>query len=76
MTTRYNSSPCWQCSDRFYDDEHKTTCHSKCRKYLEYHNTRELLLESKRREFIDKDYRREKATRLKKQKGIKPVQKY
>ena len=76
MTTRFKSSPCWQCSDRFYDVETKTTCHSSCEKYLEFYKTRTLFLESKRKEFIDKDYRREKAAMLKKQKGIKPVQKY
>ena len=58
-------TPCYKCTDRFYDAVEKRACHSNCEKYAEYHQNRQQRLEKNRERVRFNNYKYDNVPRLK-----------
>lgn len=59
------NSPCKGCTERFYDDVAKRSCHSSCEKYARYHREREKLIAENQVRVQFNSYKYDNVPRLK-----------
>lgn len=58
-------SPCYKCTDRFYNRETKKRCHNNCEKYARYHREREKLIAENQVRVQFNSYKYDNVPRLK-----------
>lgn len=59
------TSPCHNCTDRYFDPVTKKRCHNDCEKYARYHQKREELIAENQKRVNFNSYKYDNVPRLK-----------